>query len=801
MDALTPVSPNPNPPVSPGLLYKIRNSSKRTRIFVGAVISLLVIAFVSIFLLQNRDTSDEIIATVGGTPIPRTYLDIELNYYPATPTAEIKQALTDKVVNDQITLAEGKKEGYITDYPEGKSLSKEQYLQRTKLVKEVKDKVNASGNMIKGKLVSIWFYNNAYVGPKGLAAGKQIAYDKIKPLYDQVQNGTITIEQAGEIIASDSSLAEIDQAYQGNAIVDFTFYKGGTGTFWPQFNDMLWSTEPGKITPLYLGGGILRDSQPTEELYIFGQVNQKSTNPDFVNYEDWLEKKKNSIGVSISGVFESVNSRLAKNVSADDDNYANIMRSGSWSGYVQTETGAGIIGAETVITTSCTGPDGRKVTTNSLGYFETGVDVNLSCVCAPLLATAKTDNLVCEKITHVTVGNPVAEIRQDIICRIPPPPPPPPACNVACTSDEFCASAPDGCTSCIGGTCQKCEPKEAETRTLACPPGQTGSITETRTWSCPAAAWSSWTATSNTCTPPPACGDNCTSDSYCFGAPDGCTSCVPNNAGTGKVCAKPPVCGSSCVRDDQCIGDAARDGCTACVDGTCRIPPACGTACTSKAECSGAKDGCTECLEGSCTDYNTNMCKCDGIVAELDYPNNFRFEAYGKVEGADRAKAEIADITFRLTQDNQVVAKSNPITPTKSEEGDKIRFKAAWQTPPPPVNKNSTYRVFADVRCKPKRITSADASKPVVPIGQTQEPASSLPAPKGLIFLTDLINKAFGGNGEVKAFTGKVLAQMSSPSPSSQTGSNLQLKTLNFVKLMDTDNCRFVMFKFDESLF
>ena len=815
MDALTPVSPNPNPPVSPGLLYKIRNSSKRTRIFVGAVISLLVIAFVSIFLLQNRDTSDEIIATVGGTPIPRTYLDIELNYYPATPSVEIKKAITDKVVNDQITLAEGKKEGYIADYPQGKDLSKERYLERIKLVEEVKEKVNASGNMIKGKLVSVWFYNNAYIGPKGLAAGKQISYDKIKPLYDQVQNGTMTIEQAGEVIASDSSLAEIDLAYKGNAIVNFTFYKDGTATFWPEFNQMLWNTEPGQLTPLYLGGGILRNGQPSEELYIFGRIEEKSTSDKFINYDQWLEKKKQSYDVVIANRDSSVIRALIKQSYAQGDNgsnqndsqdssnngEANVMRAGSWSGKVKTETGVGIRGADAYIITSCTGPAGIHMTTDGEGRFSTGVSTNLACVCAPHTISATVQSLVCDKHTFTSVGNPVADIHQDIICRNPPPPPPPPACNVACTSNEFCASAPDGCTSCIGGTCQKCEPKEAETRTLACPPGQTGSITETRTWSCPAAAWSSWTATSNTCTPPPACGDNCTSDSYCFGAPDGCTSCVPNNAGTGKVCAKPPVCGSSCVRDDQCIGDAARDGCTACVDGTCRIPPACGTACTSKAECSGAKDGCTECLEGSCTDYNTNMCKCDGIVAELDYPNNFRFEAYGKVEGADRAKAEIADITFRLTQDNQVVAKSNPITPTKSEEGDKIRFKAAWQTPPPPVNKNSTYRVFADVRCKPKRITSADASKPVVPIGQTQEPASSLPAPKGLIFLTDLINKAFGGNGEVKAFTGKVLAQMSSPSPSSQTGSNLQLKTLNFVKLMDTDNCRFVMFKFDESLF
>lgn len=799
MDASTPVSSSSNTPdlTSPsGLMSRIKNTSKRTKIIAGTVLVIVILGI--LFLLSRNQSTSETIATVGGVSIPKTYMDLELEYYPATPTAEVESSLKDKLINDEITLAEGKKEGFITDYPSGASLTKDQYLERAKLVEEVREKVNASGNMIKGKLVSVWFYNNAVVGPKGFEESKRIAYAKIKPLYDQVQNGSIRIEQAGEQIAGDASLFEIDEAYKGNALVDFTFYKNGSATFWPEFNDILWQTEEGEITSLYLGGGALRDGKPSEELYIFARIDKKSTNPDFTDYDDWLEKKKNAISIVISDLSSLKKLSFIKEVSAQE----NTMQSGTWRGRVKTETGLGIAGADAVITTKCTGPAGKHMITDGSGRFNTGYDTKLACVCAPHIVTANVPGLVCDTRTISLVGNPVADIEQDITCRIPPPPPPPPpppACNVSCSSNEFCQTAPDGCTSCIGGTCQKCEPKPAETRTLACPPGQTGSITETRTYACPAGTWSSWTATSNTCTPPPACGDNCTSDSYCFGAPDGCTSCVPNNAGTGKVCAKPPVCGSSCVRDDQCIGDAAKNGCTACVSGVCRTPPACGTACTTKAECAGAKDGCSECLEGTCTNYSDNMCKCDGIEADLDYPNNFKFEAFGKVEGADRAKAEIADITFRMTKDNQVIARSNPITPTATEEGNKIRFKAAWQTAPPQISQNSTYRVFADVRCKPKRITSADASNVVTPVAQTPEVEKALPPPKGLVLLTDLINKLFGGNGEVKAFNDKVLAQLSTPSPKADT--NLQLKTLNFVKLMDTDNCRFVMFKFDESLF
>lgn len=168
--------------------------------------------------------------------------------------------------------------------------------------------------------------------------------------------------------------------------------------------------------------------------------------------------------------------------------------------------------------------------------------------------------------------------------------------------------------------------------------------------------------------------------------------------------------------------------------------------------------------------------------------------------GADKAKAEIADITFRMTKNNGVViARSNPITPQIVENTDeKIRFKAAWQTPPPPVDKNATYQVFADVRCKPKRIISAEASKLYSPNPQSM--VISLP-PKGLEFIFAGINKLTGNsNNQIKSFTDKALAMFATSTVYAQ-GTNLQLQTLNFVKMLQTDNCRMVQFKYDETLF
>jgi hypothetical protein len=183
------------------------------------------------------------------------------------------------------------------------------------------------------------------------------------------------------------------------------------------------------------------------------------------------------------------------------------------------------------------------------------------------------------------------------------------------------------------------------------------------------------------------------------------------------------------------------------------------------------------------------------------YPStSFNFEAFGKVDGANAKKAEIADITFRMTKDNQVIAKSNPITPTIVEnDATKVKFKAAWSTSPPPVSKNSVYRVFADVRCKPKKII-ASAKENFTPNPDVSVQAPQPRPPLGLKLFMDLMDKLSNSQNWIgRAIVSDVMAQLASPSPSTQ--SNLQLQTLNFVKLMDTDNCRFVMFKFDETLF
>jgi len=63
-----------------------------------------------------------------------------------------------------------------------------------------------------------------------------------------------------------------------------------------------------------------------------------------------------------------------------------------------------------------------------------------------------------------------------------------------------------------GGGSLSCTPETAQTKSIACPSGQTGTITQTRTSSCPGPVWSDWQTTGNSCTtaiiPPTSCTFN-----------------------------------------------------------------------------------------------------------------------------------------------------------------------------------------------------------------------------------------------------------------------------------------------------
>jgi hypothetical protein len=103
------------------------------------------------------------------------------------------------------------------------------------------------------------------------------------------------------------------------------------------------------------------------------------------------------------------------------------------------------------------------------------------------------------------------------------------------TTVNTCTSTPTGCTT---------PQPPAETQTLPCPAGQTGSITQTRTYTCVGTAWIAgpFTTTSNTCTTPPAsgCATNFSSGNYsCGGACGIATTSLSVTPGNSTMTANP----------------------------------------------------------------------------------------------------------------------------------------------------------------------------------------------------------------------------------------------------------------------
>ncbi len=816
--------------------YKISNLSKTKKITL-LLVSLLVLSgilFLIYFLSQNKNLGenptksftksdksslpDNLIAKVGETPIYKSYLETELKLYPATPTAEIKKMLTDKIIDDQIAIDYGIEQGLVDSYHNSESLNEEQYIERTKEVQKVKREIEGEAQAIHGTIVSAWFFNNGKAGPLGLEKGKETVYAKIKPLYDSVKSGNMSIEQAGKRIKDDKSLETIDPAYEANALSSFKFTKEQKRlTFWPEFDELIKQTPEGGITPLYLGKD--RDSQgnPVDQLYIFARIDKIIKDKDFGDYRQWLKQQKSKINIQIglaSPLPQNISTLLSRvsaffNVYADDDNNNGGGHGGvpqKWYGYVTSQTGAPISGATirmlNTVSDSCPSQGDRSTSSDGNGYYEFGADEKFSCWCNANYIRVSYNGQQCGE-AKLMIANVYTEVSHtDFVCNVPPPPPPPPPvnrCGQACSSRADCENAKDNCSFCVpnlegsGSSCQTAPQCGSEcTSDQSCADALNGCI------KCLPSQDGSGKKTCQTPPPPIQCGSPCTTDQNCTDALNGCNVCLPNpNGSSNKICSKPPACGTKCISSEGCV--AAKDGCTQCInDGAsgakCDSCPAgmnydpkeLKCVCPNPGETNphGVCDGdkCTQVNSCGITECTTDkqcfaeeMCKCDGFEAtQLEYPSSkpFTFSAFAKVEGTDIRKAMVEGIRFKMSESDKsnpnagtIIAQSPMYTPeVVSSSSAKVRFKATWNLTPPQIKANKVYRVFSEIKCAPKKKRAvADASD----IRQYQSKVAGVA-------------------------TANAAEQSPSPSPD-----YLQLKTLNLIKKGQTDNCRFLFFEYE----
>lgn len=249
---------------------------------------------------SSHGGNSSIIAKVGEENIYQTDLDYELERHPQKDEPGIKKKLLDKLVLDSVILQGGAADGVITLDSSIFNSQEKNYVKRVNSVEQIKKKINDMNSSIKGTVISIWFRNNDYIGPQGLEKSKQIAFEKISSLRQQIVDKKITIDEAGQIITDDTSLAEIDRAWTNNALFHFSASPTKRITMSKEFDDKIRALNPGEVTEVYLVTNVDKDpAKRYEALYYVAQVTEKNTTTKALDYNSWLNQKKQTYAVTM----------------------------------------------------------------------------------------------------------------------------------------------------------------------------------------------------------------------------------------------------------------------------------------------------------------------------------------------------------------------------------------------------------------------------------------------------------------------------------------------------------------------
>jgi len=157
---------------------------------------------------------------------------------------------------------------------------------------EAKQAIIAQEEQITVAGIFIYFYNQ-FPPEMGVERAKELARKKMEELRERLIKGEISLKQAGEIIANDTSLAEIDPIYDANAYSEFNKRNKTrqiVGGITSQDNNLLWSLDVGDYSPIILGFESGNEVAPNEAYWAIFQVTSKTGSGK--PYLEWLKEAK-----------------------------------------------------------------------------------------------------------------------------------------------------------------------------------------------------------------------------------------------------------------------------------------------------------------------------------------------------------------------------------------------------------------------------------------------------------------------------------------------------------------------------
>jgi hypothetical protein len=266
------------------------------------LVLIILVGGITFYILKKDDGAvrkstdqEKVIARVGDENIYQKDLDHEIASYPAIPGVNVEKILLDKLVSDSIVLQAAKEDGLTVDDSVFNSPDKN-YAKRVEILKTIREE-HAENAPLQGSVISIWFFNTK-PGAIGYEAGKELAFEKISAVHQQVKSGAITMEEAAYQIKNDSSLASVDPAYRSNAY--FTFNSDGDEpiTFDEGFNSVLASLKSGEISDVYLAKDKRLDTgELIDALYMFAKVETSRSSDTASDFDDWVSEEKENYDV------------------------------------------------------------------------------------------------------------------------------------------------------------------------------------------------------------------------------------------------------------------------------------------------------------------------------------------------------------------------------------------------------------------------------------------------------------------------------------------------------------------------
>lgn len=211
---------------------------------------------------------------------------------------EVKKRVLSDAWQDSILIQENIKKGVqlpssIFNNPDKNSVL------RQKMIDDFKAKQKENEEKISGAFISVW-YHNVRLPSIPLTDAKELARQKITRVYNELKAGRMTFQQAGETLRNDTSLAQIDKSYTGNAYFEFNDHpKTQKSIVYEPLENQLWQLASGEMSEIiqYPDANI---PLGTSEEEFFGLIKvYKHTNQGNGSYQDWLKAEKEKYALTV----------------------------------------------------------------------------------------------------------------------------------------------------------------------------------------------------------------------------------------------------------------------------------------------------------------------------------------------------------------------------------------------------------------------------------------------------------------------------------------------------------------------